>query len=75
MRAAVRRNGDGRMMRGVEGGTESCRRRRGREVDGEGGSRVRMGVGEVGEDVSRGKRDFSPSGRRWRISESASLVS
>ncbi len=74
-KAAMRRTGVGRMMSGVEGGTESCSRRRGKEVVGEGGRRVRMGVEEHREVVKAGKRVLRPSGRRRRISAKASSVS
>jgi len=62
------------MIRGVDGGTASWRRRSGNEVDGDDGRRVRIGVGEE-VDSDRGNKEERPRGMSRRISTSASSVS
>jgi len=66
--------GVGRTTSGVEGGTASWRSRRGKEVDGEEGSRVSIGVGEDAES-DNGNKEARPSGTRRMISAKASSVS
>ena len=61
------------MIRGVDGGTASCRRRSGNEVDGDDGRRARIGVGEE-VDSDNGNREERPRGMSRRISTSASSV-
>jgi len=61
------------MIRGVDGGTASWRRRSGNEVDGDDGRRVRIGVG-VDVDSDNGNREDRPRGMSRRISISASSV-
>jgi hypothetical protein len=61
------------MIRGVDGGTASCRRSSGSEVDGDDGRRVNIGVGEA--VVSdKGNKEERPRGISRRISTSASSV-
>jgi hypothetical protein len=62
------------MIRGVDGGTASWRRRSGNEVDGDDGRRVKIGVGEE-VDSDNGNKEARPRGIRRRISTSASSVS
>ena len=61
------------MIKGLEGGTASWSRRRGNEVDGDVGSRVKIGVGEA-VDSDKGNREARPRGMSRRISTSASSV-
>jgi hypothetical protein len=70
----VRSWGVGKMIRGVDGGTASWRRRSGNEVDGDDGRRVRIGVGEE-VDSDNGNKEERPRGMSRRISTSASSVS
>ena len=73
----LRRVGCGRIMSGRVGEAARDRRRSGREAEGVGGSRVRIGVSVGDADAldSRGKREVSPRGRSRRISDRASSVS
>jgi hypothetical protein len=66
--------GVGKTTSGVEGGTASWRSRRGKDVDGEEGKRVIIGVGEDVES-DNGNNEASPSGTRRMISAEASSVS
>lgn len=70
----MRSCGEGKTIRGEGGDEDNERRRRGSEVDGEGGRRTRMGRG-LDEVVERcGKRDVRPNGKRRVNSDSASAV-
>jgi hypothetical protein len=70
--AAVRKRGEGRTIRGWSGEEARERRRSGREVDGLGGRRTRMGDAD---EAREGKSELRPRGKRRVSSASAVSVS
>ena len=71
----MRKEGDGKMIKGVLLDMESWSRRRGKDVLGEEGNRVKIGLKVEESDRSPGKRCLRPMGKSLLISESASSVS
>lgn len=65
--------GAGKTIRGVDGGTASWRRRSGKDVDGDDGRSVRIGVGDE-VDSDKGNKEARPRGIKRRISTRASSV-